>query len=204
MLKIIGTSHISRESIEEINEAFKDHEFDIVAVELDRSRLLALKSQKGGGVTARNPIALVMSAVQNYLSKKTGITPGTEMLEAVEKAEQHNTKVFLLDQDIAITMSRLKDVSLKEKVKIAGYGLLGLLGKNAVQFDITKVPPEDFIKYILVQFRVMFPGFYRVLIEERNIYMARRIKELDKKYEDVLVVVGAGHKPGIEDLIDQE
>ncbi len=201
MIKIIGTSHISRESVEQIKKSFQEHDFDLVAVELDKNRLSALKAQKVG-VTTRNPIALIISAIQTYMSKKTGITPGTEMLTAVENAERFGIPVFLLDQDISLTLKGLKEVSLKEKIKITGYTLLGLFGRRTVKFDITKVPSQEFVEYMLINFKVMFPEFYNVLIEERNKYMVERIKKLEETYDDILVVVGAGHKPGMESLME--
>ncbi len=201
MIKIIGTSHISRESVEEIRKSFSEYDFDVVAVELDKNRLAALKAHKVG-VTSRNPIALIISSIQTYMSKKTGITPGTEMLTAVENGEREGIPVFLLDQDISITLKGLKDVSLKEKIKIAGYTFLGLLGRKSVKFDITKVPSQEFVEYMLINFKVMFPEFYKVLIEDRNNYMVERIKKLEEMYDKILVVVGAGHKPGMETIMN--
>ncbi len=201
MRKIIGTSHISKDSVVAIRKEFESFDPDVVAVELDKDRLRSLKAYESG-VTVRNPFALLISFLQNYLSKKTGISPGTEMLTAVELAEEKGVDVALIDQHITKTLESIKKVSKVEKFKVLAHSLMGVFGINSVDFDVTKVPGEEFIKKILFRFKIIFPGIYKALIDDRNYEMAHKIVELEQRYEKVLVVVGAGHKPGIEEILE--
>ena len=50
---------------------------------------------------------------------------------------------------------------------------------------------------------MIFPSFYKVIIEERNTYMAKKIIAITNQYPDakLLVVTGAGHIEGIAALL---
>lgn len=204
MMKIIGTSHISKESIQNVKKELETGKYDVVAVELDTHRLSGLENQEKSRVSINNPMAYAMSKIQNYLSKKTGITPGTEMVTAVHAAEENGAKVALIDQEITTTVKKIKEIPLKEKIKMSGYVLTGFLGLGSISFDLEKVPDEDFVEDLLKRFQVIFPETYRVLIGERNLLMARKIRYLDQEFENVLAVVGAGHKPGIKKLLENQ
>ena len=204
MIEIIGTSHISPDSIREVKEKLQTGRFDVVAVELDRKRLISMEQEgKPTRASMRNPVAGLISRVQKFLSRKTGITPGSEMLTAVHEAERLKIPVSLIDRDISETIRRIKDIPLLEKIKIGGYLLTGFITSKRLDFKLDEVPDEEMVEDLLGKFRIIFPETYNALIEERNVLMAEKIRYLEERFGNVLTVVGAGHEPGLKELLSE-
>jgi len=218
-LTVIGTSHIARESINEIKSFIEENQPEIVALELDRSRFQTLVSKKRG-----NNLLSAMSFglngflfmvlgqwAQRVLGKMVGVKPGSEMLTAIKLAKKHRLKIALIDQDIRITLSRFsKALTLKEKFRILWDIITGaILRQNELKklgipsLDLTKVPDEEVIGKMMVVVRERYPNIYRVLVEERNVFMARNLAGLIELNPDkrILAVVGAGHEKEILELV---
>ena len=99
MITIIGTSHISPESIRTIKDTIENEKPDCVAVELDMNRYISMKS----GEMGRPPglFLKIFSWLQKKLGKSTGIFPGQEMMTAIEFSRKNKIPVYLIDQDIS-------------------------------------------------------------------------------------------------------
>ncbi|MDY6777550.1 MAG: TraB/GumN family protein [Candidatus Nanohaloarchaea archaeon] len=201
MIRLHGTSHIATESIEEVHTTIRETDPDVVAVELDPKRLYALQHDIQD-YSIRKPFLSIIKLVQDHLSRKTGVTPGSELLEAVQEAERQGIPVALIDQDIEQTMQRLRDVSLIEKLKIVAYLLVGVFIPFGSRINLEEVPDQAFIHQLLERLRISFPQLYQVLIVERNEFMASALLDLEQEYGTVLAFVGAGHVEGIRDLLD--
>lgn len=201
-IQIVGTSHVSQESIERIDEAFENLDPDIICLELDAQRLNSLladeKSTDGMGLIHRG-----LAAFQNYIGSKTGVMPGEEMLYAFEKAGEEGVEVYLIDQDIRQTLGRLKAVRRKEKAKALAMLPLSLLGKG--RFDYTSIPDQEDINDLIKVFENRFPELYQVFIEERNLHMAESLRIIQERNPEasIVAVVGAGHVKGLEEYIDE-
>ena len=152
----------------------------------------------------------LMKQVQKWLGGKVGIMPGSDMLGAVKEAEAAGIRLAFIDRDIAITMQRLGKVPWTEKAKLVLFMVKGLTidsllakagrGKR-VQLDLKKVPPRELINEVLVVLKKEFPNLYRVLVRERDLYMARRLAGLSLRYERIVAVVGAAHSPGLLEML---
>jgi pheromone shutdown-related protein TraB len=213
---IVPTSHIARESLENVRKAVEKHKPGCIALELDINRYYALRSQEGGsplgmvkdfGVFAFL-VYWVLKKFQKYFGGKTGILPGSEMLAGIEAARESGIPCAFIDQPIEITFSRIREIPLSEKLGLfwllikAISGLAYPFGKK-VEIDLSKVPPKELIDQAMDQFRKELPGFYRILVEERNKVMARNLKELGRKFEKIVCVIGAGHEKGMKKLLAQ-
>ncbi len=221
-IKIIGTSHVAAESVREIEQAFVEWKPDIVAVELDHNRLVALWENK-----RRRPslgmlrvglsgflFALIGSYVQRKIGSKVGMDPGAEMKRAVELAGQHGARIALIDQRVEKTLYRFSQVlSWRERLRIFIDIVRGVLfSKRELKrlglenIDFTKVPGKEVIKKLLHMVKERYPNIYRVLVTERNVVMARKISHIRKiKPESkILIVVGAGHVEGLTALLKQD
>jgi pheromone shutdown-related protein TraB len=219
---IIGTSHIAKESLKEIEEKFIENTPGIVAVELDRKRLNALMSEEKRGVELKSIsriglkgylFAVIGGYIQKKLGNVVGIKPGSEMKLAVKLAGQTKTKIALIDQDIEITLTKFSQrLTWKEKLTFAGdiinsivrkKKMLKELGIEGKEIDLNKVPGKELIKKLLIQMEKKYPNLYDVLVKQRNKIMANNILKLVKKYpeEKILVVIGAGHEEGIMELV---
>ncbi|MBR9698977.1 hypothetical protein GOV09_00785 [Candidatus Woesearchaeota archaeon] len=211
-LYIIGTSHISKQSIKEIHEAFSKIKPDFVAVELDRNRLYALMSPKQGKPSFYDIrriglkgflFALIGSWAAKKLGKMVGVMPGDEMKSAIMLAKKNKVKIALIDQHIEVTLKRFsKKLSWKERWRLLVDLFKGFVLRKKdplVNFDLSKVPSNKLIRMMLEKIKERYPNIHKVLIEERNYYMARKLKSLMKAHQDkkILAVIGAGHEEEI-------
>jgi pheromone shutdown-related protein TraB len=216
-ISIIGTSHISRQSIEEIKKQFSIIDPEVVAVELDVKRLRSLGQKESkldiriiGHIGIKGFIfAWVARFVQKRLGRIVNVTPGSDMLTAVKLAKAHKKKLALIDQDIDITLKKFsKSLTWKERwnflvdiVKSLIFPKQELKKLGLSNFDLTKVPEKELIRSLIKRVEERYPGVYKVLIKERNIIMAKRLVELSLKHDSILAVVGAGHLEDMADII---
>ena len=123
------------------------------------------------------------------------------MKRAYELAQQNKARVALIDRPITQTMQRLtKGISWKEKwnffVDVVKGTTNYLLGKKAeLPFDLRTVPSEELITSLIATVKDRYPNVYRVLVEERNDYMARKLSLLRQHFpeDSIFAIVGAGH-----------
>lgn len=200
MIILLGTSHISPESIRKIREAIKREKPDCVAVELDRSRYVAMVS--GRGRKPRGIFLRMVSWMQKEMGKMTGIVPGEEMLEAVEFSRKSGIRVYLIDQDFSRTVRDLQKVSSSEKIRLFLGAILGAFAGKKI--DLKKVPPKKMVKEALAYLKSKFPRIYRAIVVKRDEHMAIALKEISKRHKKVLAVVGAGHIDGMKKLLKDE
>jgi len=207
---IVGTAHVSADSIDEVRSVISKERPGAVAVELDEKRYKAIVEGKDW---RKEPIAdllrsdrlyialanALMLAFQRMVGQRVGSRPGEEMLAAIEAAKEVDAEVVLVDRDITTTLRRaLDEMSLGEK-----YGILKELvspDDEVLQTEVGELldtyKDGDAILELVDQLRDMSPGAHRVLLAERDAYMARRIQAAAKE-SSVVAVVGAAHANGI-------
>lgn len=217
-LHIIGTSHIAKESIEKIKHNFLSIKPEVVCVELDKDRFIALTSkskEKPKNRELLKHIGLsgwifyrVGEYVQRKLAEKTGIKPGSDMLTAIHLAQINNVKLALIDQHISITLSRLsKAFTFRYKMRVLKDVFTAPFSKKIrVDLNLNRIPDEKTIEKLLTLVKERYPPAYAVMIEERNIVMGKRLVRIMKENPDVpiLAVVGAGHEEGMRKVIEEE
>ncbi len=215
-LTIIGTSHIAKQSLEEVKKAIEEGKPDIVAIELDRKRLAGLmsnKKRKPGFYDFRRVglkgyiFSLIGAWASQKLGKIVGVNPGEEMKTAVRLAKKNKAKIAMIDQDIEVTLKRFSQkLTWKEKWNFIVDILKAVfLGKRAVTFDLRKVPSEDIIRTLIAKVKDRYPNVYKVLIYERNYIIAENLRNLmdanpDKK---IVAVIGAGHKNDVIEILNK-
>ena len=214
-LIIIGTSHIAKQSLEEVERAIEDKKPDIVALELDKNRLYSLFKKPGKiriyDIKRVGIKGFVFSLIGVWAEKKlgsmVGVAPGSEMKKAVILARKNGIKIALIDQDIEITLKRFsKSLTWKEKWNFIADVFKGLFSRKRaleIEFDLTKVPSKVIIQKLIEKVKERYPNVYKVLIEERNFVMADNLKRIMEKNPDkkILAIIGAGHEEEILDLI---
>ena len=208
-LTIIGTSHIAKQSLEDVEKAIIEGKPGIVALELDRRRLYSLFKKPGKlriydikrvGIKGF-VFALIGAWAEKKLGKLVGVAPGSEMKKAVRLAKKNKIKIALIDQDIEITLKRFsKSLTWKEKWNFFVDIMKAIfIRKEVIEFDLTKVPNKKTIRKLVDKVKERYPNVYKVLIEERNYIMADNIKKIMDLYPDkkILVIIGAGHEDDI-------
>ncbi len=210
-LVLIGTSHIAKESLLEVKEIIIKEMPEVVALELDRGRFYALANGKMGRLKL---IDIKQIGVKGYLfakfgeyverkmGSKVGVAPGEDMLRAAEIATKNKIKIALIDQNIEVTLKNFsKEITWKEKFRFGIDVFKGLFGiGEKIKIDLTKVPEKEIINKMISQVKNRYPNFYKVLIGDRNLYMANKLIKLMKNYSKIVAVVGAGHE---EDIIKE-
>ena len=114
---LIGTAHVSEESVKEVVQAIENEKPDTVAIELDEKRYQSLNDpdswrnmdivkvlkQKNGFLMLAN---IILSSYQKKMGVGTGVKPGDEMLAAIKKAEEMNIPCSMVDRPITVTLRR--------------------------------------------------------------------------------------------------
>ena len=292
---VVGTAHVSRDSVEEVERTIEEQRPDVVAVELDETRYKRMNGETPDDIEAGDLISgrtvyqflayWMLSYVQARLGDRFDIEPGADMMAAIEKAESVGSGVALVDRDIQETVRRLwTRMRRREKLSIvaallvemggpwtvglsiglflglfvafvgglvagpflvpAGVGadigipvvgsLVGTLagvadtllvgGLIAVvvgvpigallvraagdveeqeEIDLDRLTDADVVTAMMEEFRRFSPGGAKALIDERDAYIASRLIALRDAGYDVVAVVGAGHREGIERYLDR-
>lgn len=208
-IEIVGTSHISPESKKRIVAAFNRVKPDIICVELDSQRLHGLKNRSASrpGVSMIRKIgftaylfALIGGFIQKKLGNLTGMMPGEDMLLGVTLAKDNKLRVELIDQDIRITLRKINRMPFREKMRIVWDVIRApFQRKKKMKINIAGIPSKELIRELTNQVKSRYPYIYKVVIDERNKVMAKRLFVLRKNNpgKQILAVVGEGHVEGI-------
>ncbi len=215
-IKIIGTSHIAKESKEVLKKYILTEKPDIVALELDNVRFRSLFKRRGK-IRLRDFKGLGMfgglfgyigARLQKQLGSRVGMKPGIDMKTAALSAKKIGARIFLIDRPLGITLQRLSSqMTAWEKIRLFFYILFGGFSREnrkwIKKIDLSKVPPEELVVKITKQLKKKFPTLYKILVDERNTIMAKNLKLIHKKFpsDKIVVVIGAGHKKAIEKLL---
>jgi pheromone shutdown-related protein TraB len=215
---LVGTAHISKESVEEVKQVIEEHKPDIVAVELCKRRYEAITKKDQWENTpiskllkSSNAYLLLaqtfLGSIQRKLGKEYGVEPGSEMIAAMKEAKKHKIDVALVDRDITVTLRRAwRRMGFREKFRLAWEFLKALVGydeEELEELDLEKLMDQDVISAMMEEFGEIAPSITEVLINERDKYIAKKILEESKKGK-VVGVVGAGHLKGIEKYLSKK
>ena len=211
---LVGTSHIAKQSVHEVDAAIEKYDPALIAIELDRPRLegllhprkqkMSLRDIRNIGMTGY-VFSLIGAWAEKHMGGQVGMKPGADMLRAVKVAQAKKIPVALIDQDIGITLKRLsKEVTWKEKGRFVIDIIKGLVARDKkLPFDLRTVPTQDVIDMLIKEVRKRYPNVYRVLVAERNDVMAQRLARLSKKEPErkIVAIIGAGHEQEMATLI---
>lgn len=206
---LVGTAHISQESVELVRDVIERESPDCVCIELDERRHEALSQRKRWeGTDLREVIRnrqlatllinFLLSSYQKRLGGKLGVMPGSELLEASLVARERDVPVSLVDRDVRVTLRRAWGaLSLWQKSQL----LSGVLASTFETPDLTEeqlreIRQKDVLSELMEDLGRAMPDLKRVLIDERDAYLAQKI--LDSEGQTLVAVVGAGHVAGMK------
>jgi len=209
---LLGTAHVSERSVAEVKDTIAEIDPDRVCVELDEGRLAALRDEEiwqdrdvarviadGDGYMLL--FNVLLSIYQRRIGADMDVRPGAEMLAAVDAAEAAGKEVELIDRDINVTLKRaMNGLSLIEKFRIMNTAIEGFFVEEDI--GVEELNDEDMLHQVVTEFAGRFPHLKEVLIDERDTYMAERIRKIDA--DTVLAVVGAGHLEGITAQLQEQ
>ena len=206
---LVGTAHVSRESADLVERVIKEEKPDTVAVELCQSRYQAMTEENKWQETDLIKVIkekkaflllsnLMLASFQKKIGKKLGIKPGEEMLRAVNTAKEMDIDIHLADRDIRTTLSRTwRLMGFWTKFKLL-FQLITSMGdvEEIEKEDIEKLKQQDVLETLLSELGKSLPELQQVLIDERDQYLAHKIRTAPGN--KIVAVVGAGHVPGIK------
>ncbi len=219
---LLGTAHVSQDSVDAVRNAIASGRFDAVAVELDEPRLLALSDTDSmakldlvqvirTGKTAMFAANLALAAYQRRLAEQLGVEPGAELKLAVLEARARQMPVHLIDREVGLTFKRASArLGFWGRAKLGGGLLVGLLSDDEVGAEeIEKLKQGDMLEASFNEFASESPAVYETVIAERDRYMAARLREIREDTNndgsrEVLAVVGAGHLQGLAKHLREE
>jgi len=209
----VSVIHTDTESLEQARRAVLETEPDVVAVELDRARYAQLTNPDvseeevipdSGDMISQllNQIALL----EDGLGSLSGTSAGEEMLAAIEAGRKTGAKIALIDRPIQATAQALLKIPLDEIYKMTNLipdATEDIQDGGAVDI-MSMLKEEGAIDKLMDEFREEFPNIAKVLIEDRDEYIANAIltilEDVDGK---VVVVLGAGHIDGVKKALQR-
>ncbi len=205
---LIGTAHVSKESVDEVSRIIREELPGRVCVEIDNSRYKTMTEgnswqqlnisevlrQKKGFLLLAN---LVLSSFQRRIGSELGVSPGEEMRKAVETAKELGIPFSFSDREIQVTLKRAWAKSnFWNKNKMAAALLTSVFSKEKVsEADIENLKKKSELDDMMEELADYLPSVKEVLINERDRFLATEI--FNTAEQKVVAVVGAGHVPGI-------
>lgn len=205
---LVGTAHVSSESVAEVRRIVTEERPDVVCVELDEGRHRSLTGEAGwhelniGKVLREGKgflllANLVLASFQRRLGSDLGVRPGEEMLAAMEAARELSIPCVLADRDIQVTLRRAwASTGWWGRSKMLAAMLTAVLSNEKLEAaEIEHLKESDVLAEMMRELADYLPPAKRALIDERDRWLASRIHTASGA--KVVAVVGAGHLEGI-------
>lgn len=207
-ITIIGTAHISSESVEEVKQALLEIQPDTVAIELDDERYKSMtetknwqdmdivniiKKKKVGFLVAQ----MILSSYQRKIAQNLKLNVGEEMSTAIQYSKENHTKLLMIDRNIQTTLLRIwHNLGWFEKVKMLTELLSSMFENDVKEEDIEALKQGDMLQSALSEISKQFPQIAETLIFERDRIMAYKLSYAHGN--KIVAIVGAAHLPGIQ------
>ena len=207
-ITLIGTAHVSQDSVDEVAKAIDEIGPDRICVELDIGRYKSktepqgweslniktiLKENKGFLMLAN----MALSSYQKKLGEQMGVSPGDEIMRAAQLATERNIPLSFCDREIQVTFKRAWRLSNGwNKIKLISSLLTAVFSNEEISNEeIEKLKETNVLQSMLDEMAAELPTIKKVLIDERDQYLASNI--FTAEGTKIVAVVGAGHAPGL-------
>lgn len=216
---LLGTAHVSAESVRDVEAAVAVLKPDLVAIELCAPRYQALNDRDRwqnldiGRVIREGKLWLLASnlalaAFQKRIGELTGVAPGAEMLRAAELAKKSKARLALIDREVRTTLARAwARVGFFSRLWLGSSLLASLLVRDDIDpAEIEELKRRDVFESMLDDLPPRYAPVRQVIIDERDQYLAESLRRelADGKTKRALVVLGAGHLPGVERILREK
>jgi pheromone shutdown-related protein TraB len=209
---LVGTAHISQDSVDLVRQVIETEAPDCVCVELDEKRFASLAERnKFAALDLKEIIRkkqlstllvnLMLASYQKKLGNQLGVLPGTELMAAANLADSMGIPVELSDRDVRVTLRRAwHATSFFKKGYLLASILTSLFDKTEITEEkIAELKKKDALSELMNELGELMPELKKVVIDERDIFLAEKIKAANGR--KIVAVVGAGHVEGIQKVI---
>jgi pheromone shutdown-related protein TraB len=209
---VVGTAHVSAESVEDVKATVEAVGPDSICIELCAARHKALvqkdnwkkmdifkviKEKRALFLLAQ----LILNSFYTRLGKQLKVQPGAEMIEGMRQADRIGAELVLADRDIEITLKRVWGyLNLWNKLVMVSQLMASFFVGGSIDSELVEeMKSKDQLENIMEAFTDSFPEVKKRLIDERDIYLSQKIRIAPGK--KIVAVVGAGHVKGIKEHI---
>ena len=214
---LLPTAHVSKQSVLDVKNLIENENPDSVCIELDKQRFDSLNNKKDWQKTDVIKVIkdkkvflllvnMLLSSYQRKIASDVDSAVGQEMIQAIDSAKDIGAKLVLADRDIQTTFMRIwRKLRLLEKLKLLYMLLFSSLDDEKLTTEkIEELKGHDMLESALAEINQSLPTVASVLIDERNQYLANKIKKAPGK--KIIAILGAAHVPGItkEIYLDQD
>lgn len=212
---LVGTAHVSPASATLVDRVIREQRPDTVCLELCNSRYETLTNPERWKETDLYSVIrdgrayvlmaqLALAAFQRKLAREFKIRPGEEMHRAMRAATATGAEITLADREIRTTLKRAwAGAGFGAMVRMVWSLVASLFNRETVTAEeVEKLKGSDELALMLEEFSGALPGVKTALIDERDQYLAAKIRR--SPGQRVVAVVGAGHVPGIKRVFSDD
>lgn len=216
-IDLLGTAHVSRASADKVRQLLAGGDYDAVAVELCESRYRALidpASMAGmdlfqvirSGQAPMVAVSLALGAYQQRMAEQLGVEPGAEMKTAVTGADAAGLPVRLIDREVGVTLKRIyRNIPWWRRLSLFAGLFASVLSREKIsEAEIERLKQGDVLENTFAQFADQARDLYVPLVEERDRYMAAKLRIATRRHRRILAVIGAGHLRGIQECLRED
>ncbi len=205
---LIGTAHVSPDSVDEVKNIITREKPDHVCVEIDNGRYKSMtqkqswkdmdivkiiKEKKSFLVIAN----LMLSSFQKRMGSSVGMKPGEDMKVAIDTSISEGIDYSFIDREVQVTLKRAWAKSnFWDKNKVLAVLLSSAFSsEKASPEEIEELKDRNELEGMMDELSKELPKVKEVLIDERDQYLA--VSTYKRPEKRVVSVVGAGHVPGM-------
>ena len=207
---LIATAHVSQESVTLVKEVLEAEKPDSICIELDEKRYETIKNPKAWENTDLLKVIkegragyllanLALSSYQKKMAKKLQTNVGGEMLQGMKSADELGATLVLADRDIQTTFLRIwRKLNFWEKSKLLSsifFSFEDDADADITEDSLAELLEKDMLESVLADMKKEFPKIGHILLSERDMYLANKIKNAPGK--KIAAVLGGAHVPGI-------
>ncbi|MFT3699413.1 MAG: TraB/GumN family protein [Kofleriaceae bacterium] len=211
---VVGTAHVSQKSVDDVRTVIDTVHPDVVCVELCKSRYDALTKDSAfrdldvfkvvrEGKTLYLLGHLALASYQRRIGASLGVQPGAELVTATKTADKRNIPVELIDRDINITLRRTwRNLGIWRRLTLL-WSLIGGGdeeaddGKGVTAETVESLKEPKALSEMLTELGRAVPEIKGPLVDERDQYLASKMRDAGEGKKTVVAVVGAAHVPGM-------
>lgn len=214
IIYIVGTAHVSAQSVQDVRDTVAAVQPDTIAIELCEPRYQGMKRKAAWSETnvfqvvkeGKATFLLAQLAMQSFyrrLGQQLEVEPGAEMMAGATCAEETGARLELIDRRIDITLKRVwRHLGFWQRLKLVGTMVGALFSAEAVaDEDIEALKQQDQLEALMGEMGQAFPEIKTRLIDERDVYLAQKLRAAPG--QRIVAVVGAAHVPGMLKAIQQ-
>src|SRR5690554_2673746 len=126
---------------------------------------------------------LILSTYQIKMAKQFDVNPGQEMIQGIQSAKEEGANLVLADRNIQTTFKRIwRGVGLWGKLKLFYSIIFSIFDDEEIsEEELEKMKTEDILSSALKELCSSFPKLKKHLVDERDQYLAQKIREAPGK-----------------------